>query len=62
MYFCLCIFVPIYVSVYHILAGDQGSQQEVVDPPELELQAVLSCLLWVLGTKLRYPERGSNAP
>lgn len=58
MYFCLCIFVPIYVSVYHILAGDQGSQQEVVDPPELELQAVTVGA----GTKLRYPERGSNAP
>lgn len=31
-------------------------QKKVLDSLELELQTVLSCLSWVLGTKLGSPE------
>ena len=36
------IYVPEYLSVYHIQAGTP----KVLDPLELELQTVVICLIW----------------
>lgn len=57
IYFCLRLCVCLYVSVCHILAGNQGGQKEDLGHPEL---VVVSCLKWVLGTKLGYRGRGAN--
>lgn len=44
-YFHLRVHVSVYVCAHR-------SQKRVSDPLELEWQAVLSCPMWVLGTKL----------
>lgn len=49
MYVC----VSAWVCVYHIHAVGCRGQKRVLDALELELQAVVSCPLWVLGTTLR---------
>ena len=36
-----------------VFIGGNGVQRRASDSLELELQAVLSCLMWVLGTKLK---------
>lgn len=38
--------------VYHMGAGALGGHKGESDPLELELQAVVSCLMWVLRTEL----------
>lgn len=44
MYISLCVYV-------HVNAGSQRDQKRESNPLELDLQAVLSCLKWVLGLK-----------
>ena len=34
--------------------------QETVNSPELGIEAELSCLMWVMRTKLRYPVRSAR--
>lgn len=46
-----------YMSV-----GAPRDQKKVLDPLELDLQTVLSCLLWMLGTILRSSGRAANSP
>ena len=41
----------------HVSAGDQGGQKRESDYLVLYLQAVVSYLIWVLGTELRSPGR-----
>lgn len=48
---CYCMFPCVCVSVCHLCAGTQRSQKRVFVP--LELQVVVSCSVWVLGTNLR---------
>lgn len=43
-YACVCVWV-----------GAGGGQKKVSDPPELELKAVMSDLLWVLNTQEPVP-------
>lgn len=50
-FFDLFIFMYMYMSVDAL-----RDQKKVLDSLELELQTVLSCLSWVLGTKLGSPE------
>lgn len=49
--FRLCVCVSLDLCVY-MSAVPCGGQKEESDPLELELQAVLSCPVWVLGTEL----------
>lgn len=46
MYVCVSIYVNIY-------AGVHKSQKRELDLPELEFQAVMRGLMWVLGIKSR---------
>jgi hypothetical protein len=41
------------VSKCHRCSGALGGQKRASDPLELELQAVVSCLVWVMGSELR---------
>ena len=43
MYVCVCVFVS---------ASAHGVEKKALDPLELELQTLVSSLMWVLGTKL----------
>jgi hypothetical protein len=38
-------------------ARARGSQKKALDPLEPEFRAVVSCMVWVLGTKLGSSER-----
>lgn len=38
----------------------QGGQKNVLDPLELELQATVSCSMWLLGTELGSSQRAVN--
>lgn len=43
------------MSVFvHATTGASGGQKRVLDPLELKLQGVVSHLMWVLGTKLKF--------
>lgn len=48
----LCVFVYVCVCLYlHVGADALGGQKRATNPLELELQAVMSCLTWVLGAE-----------
>ena len=42
-------------------AGIHESLKKVLEPVELEMQVILSPMLWVLGTELESPARAANA-
>lgn len=44
---CMCLGVYMCTCVFSIC----GSQKRALDPFELELQAIVSCLMWLLGTE-----------
>lgn len=44
----MCMCAPTWIYMHHIYAGAQIE----LDPPELELQVIMSYLIWVLGTNL----------
>ena len=44
-----------YACLYvHHLSGARGEQKKSFDPLELELQAVVTCLVWVWENKARF--------
>lgn len=46
-------FIHVYVCMYlNVCLGIHGDQKRKLDALELELLRVLSCLTWLLGTKL----------
>lgn len=45
----------------HLSVGTPRSQKMVLDPVQLELQAVVSLLMWVLGIQLRSSERAMQS-
>lgn len=51
LFFITCT-LRVYVGRVHGSVGAYGGWESVLDPCELEPQAVVSCLTWVLGTKL----------
>ena len=51
---CVCIYHEC-MCVYHMCVVAQGNQKRVLDPQELELQVVVSCLMRMLE-----PELGGN--
>lgn len=56
-YFYVCVCQ--YVSV-HTCAGVYRDQRTVGEPLKLELQADVSCLIWVLRTKRRASARAAS--
>lgn len=46
----------------HVSAGDCGSQKGAMNLLEMELQAVVSCLTWVLGNELRTSAGAVSSP
>ena len=46
MYLCM-----VYMCI-HKSAGASGAQRRNLNPLNVELQVVVSCLMWVLGTEL----------
>ena len=46
--------------MHAVCVGAHGDQKRVLDPLELEFQVVVSCLMWVLGTKPRSSARAAN--
>ncbi|MEJ1279150.1 docking protein 5 [Cricetulus griseus] len=52
------------LTIYMQVHGGQKRESETTEsePLELVLQAVVSCLMWVLGTKLSSSGRGVNVP
>lgn len=66
LFLIICMFVVIWFNcmyavwgMYKLSTGAQypGRPEEGMDSLELELRAVVSCLLWLLGTKLRSSTR-----
>lgn len=57
----MCVYVSVCKYV-HVSASAPRVQKRVSDPPELELQwfVVMSCLTWILGTKLRPLQKQST--
>ena len=54
---CVRVCVYIYLSIWefmHVYAGALSCETGVSDPLELELEEVVSCLMWMLGTRLRF--------
>lgn len=50
--------------MYHMSSGVCGVQKRALDLPDplkLELQMVVNCVIWILGTKPRSSVRGVNA-
>ena len=58
--FKFCIYASIGVCAMSV--GGQGGQKIVLDPLELGLQAVVSRLKGVLGTKLGSSGKAASAP
>ena len=56
---CVYIYTHIYVCIYEmcmwVLVPVEASRGRQL--PELEVQLVMSCLMWVLGTELRSSAR-----
>ena len=48
------IFIDVYVCLYvhYVCAGVHRGQKSMWYIPDMKLQVVMSCLTWVLGTKL----------
>ena len=57
----LLFFKKICVCVCVCVCGVHGGQKRVSDPLELELQVVVSRLMWVLVTELRSSTRAARA-
>jgi hypothetical protein len=57
---CVCVCVCVCVNICAMCAGVSTGHRGVPDFLELELQRVVSCLTWVLGTKL-WSERAADA-
>ena len=57
----VCVCVCVCVCVYACECSAHGGQKRAPDTLELKLQAVESCLLWVLGTELRSCGRAASA-
>ena len=55
-YVCVSICVCGYMCVWVY-----GGQRRMADPLELELQAAVSCLMWVLGIELGSPGGAAHA-
>lgn len=53
MYLCVCVCMCMYACSAHVYATCIWVPKEARRPLKLELQAVISCPKWVLGTKLR---------
>lgn len=43
----MCMCVPAWIYVHHIYTDAEIA----LDPPEVELEVIVSYLIWVLGTK-----------
>lgn len=52
---CLCVCVHVHTS-----AGASRLQKKSSDLQELELQAILMCPVWVLGSELRSSTRTAS--
>lgn len=51
MYVCVCV---------NMCMGAKGVQKRVMDPLELEVQALMSCPTWVLGIELWFSVRAAS--
>jgi len=56
----LFIHVHAFGSILLCLCGAHKGQKRASDLLELELQVVVGCLMWVLGTELRSFARAAN--
>lgn len=54
---CVCVWL-----CTHVRAGTHRDQKTGSDLLELELQAIVTCLTWVLGTEVRSSPRAVRAP
>jgi hypothetical protein len=60
--FHMCVCVCVYVGTHaHVHLGLHIGWKRASDLLELELQAVVNCLEWVLGTECRSSPRVVNA-
>lgn len=57
----VCMFVFLWGECVHVHLGAHGGQKRVSDSLELELQAILSHLTWVLGIKFQSPEKAVDS-
>lgn len=58
MYMCVCFLE--HTSVHPCMPSVCGGQKKALDALELELQAIMGCLMWVLGTKPRSPAKAAS--
>lgn len=49
-----------FMNICYMYAGTHVGQRRMPDPLELELQVVVSLLMWVLGVKLESSERAAS--
>lgn len=57
---CVCVFLSVCLCT-RCMPSVSGGQKKALDALELELQASMSCLMWVLGTKLKSPAKAASA-
>ena len=50
----MCVSVFSYVHMSEVAPRDQ---KNALDPLDLELQGVVSCLMWILGSEFRFSMR-----
>ena len=53
---CVCVCVCVRCNV-NASAGTNGDQRRVLYVLKLELHAVVSCPVWILGTEFRFSAR-----
>jgi hypothetical protein len=58
--FSLLYFMIIYVYMCHVHLGACQGQKMELEPWELELQVLVSCLIWVLGTEFSFYGRTAS--
>lgn len=57
----VCVCTRVHVHALHMCANACRGQNRVLNPLELELQAIICHLMWVLGTKLQSSARALNS-
>jgi hypothetical protein len=61
IYIYVCVCVPVFLVMCHVYAVAHAGQKRVLNPLDLEFQAVVNWLMRLLRTELRSSERVASA-
>lgn len=60
LFYLFIVLVCLCISVCYMYEGALGAQKRAPSLLELELHAVVTCLLWILGTEFRRSGKAGN--